>query len=475
MDRRGRGLIIAAIGLLAAAGLSSPAVAGDDEAAGTDPPARPAIKFNRWQEDWSVLADPRLQTGFLDWLKYIPLSSSDPNSYLSFGQTVRERFEFNNAPFFGVGNNKGDSYLLDRIQWHADLRPNAHWQLFAELEDVRAFWKAVITPVDENPLDLRMAFVAYTVPLAGGEFKIRVGRQQMAFDLQRFVSIRDGPNVQQAYDAVWLDWERDPWRVITFWSQPVQYRHAHPFDDFSSQDFQYGGVRAERKNVGPGDLSAYYSRFQMDNAKYLDASGDEGRNSFDVRYAGESNGFDWDLEFMGQTGHVGNKSIRAWAFGSRSGYTLSGIRWTPRLGFQIDAASGDQHPRDDTLGTFNPLFPNGYYFTLSGYTGYVNLIHVKPSLTVRPIGSLTLMGAVGLQWRQTTADAVYVQPNNPVNGTAGMPGHWTGAYFQVRADWAITPGLTGAIEAVNFQVGDAIRRAGGRNANYVSVQLLYAW
>jgi len=22
----------------------------------------------------------------------------------------------------------------------------------------------------------------------------------------------------------------------------------------------------------------------------------------------------------------------------------------------------------------NPLFPNGYYFTLAGYTGYVNLI-----------------------------------------------------------------------------------------------------
>ena len=31
----------------------------------------------------------------------------------------------------------------------------------------------------------------------------------------------------------------------------------------------------------------------------------------------------------------------------------------------VDSASGDRHPGDGTLGTFNPLFPNGYYFTLA--------------------------------------------------------------------------------------------------------------
>ena len=49
--------------------------------------------------------------------------------------------------------------------------------------------------------------------------KTRVGRQEMAFDLQRFVSVRDGPNVRQAYDAAWLDWEQRQWCVIGFWSQ----------------------------------------------------------------------------------------------------------------------------------------------------------------------------------------------------------------------------------------------------------------
>ncbi|MDN7428254.1 MULTISPECIES: hypothetical protein [unclassified Burkholderia] len=38
----------------------------------------------------------------------------------------------------------------------------------------------------------------------------------------------------------------------------------------------------------------------------------------------------------------------------------------------------------------------------------------------------------------------------------------------------LTP-LIGAIEAVHFQVGDAIRQAGGHNADYVGVELKYGW
>jgi len=234
-------------------------------------------------------------------------------------------------------------------------------------------------------------------------------------------------------------------------------------------------VRVERQGVGPGDLAAYYSRFILDKTRFLDARGDERRHNFDIRYAGARSGFDWDLEAMGQVGDIGGKNIRAWAVGSRSGYTIADFTWTPRLGLQIDAASGDHKAGDDTLGTFNPLFPNGYYFTLAGYTGYVNLIHLKPSLTVKPIKNLTLMVAAAMQWRETTADAVYVQPNLPVPGTAGKAGRWSGVYMQARADWVVTPNLAAAVEAVRFQIGDVIRRAGGHDSTYVNVELKFAW
>jgi len=56
-------------------------------------------------------------------------------------------------------------------------------------------------PRRRKPLDLRLAFIAYVDSFWGGTLKARVGRQEMAFDLQRFVSVRDGPNVRQAYDG----------------------------------------------------------------------------------------------------------------------------------------------------------------------------------------------------------------------------------------------------------------------------------
>jgi hypothetical protein len=53
--------------------------------------------FNRWQEDWSVLADSRVPRQPFDELKYIPLSDTDRYTYLSFGAGTRDRFESNNA------------------------------------------------------------------------------------------------------------------------------------------------------------------------------------------------------------------------------------------------------------------------------------------------------------------------------------------------------------------------------------------
>ena len=450
--------------------------AEDDNAPSTSPTAgRPGIHLNRWQEDWSVLADPALRTEPFDNLKYIPLFSGDPYSYASLGLDLRDRVESTQLAPFGVGNSHTNTYLIQRLELHADIRPNANWQLFVQLQDDRAFGKDIITPVDSNPLDLEQVFIAYSGDLAGGTLKVRAGRQQMAFDLQRFIGVRDGPNVRQSFDALWADWEKSAWRFITFWSHPVQNSPGTPFNDSSNSGLRYGGFRVERDDVGPGKLSAYYSRYDADAAHYLDGSGNERRDNLDMRYQIARGPVDWDLEVMRQTGRVGSEQVRAWAVGSVGGYTFEHARWSPRVGLQFDLASGDQRRADGTIGTFNPLFPNAYYFTLMSTPTYANLIHLRPSLELRPVRNLKLITRLGLQWRQTTQDAVYVIPNRPVPGTAGLPGRWTGVYEQLRVEWQINRNWAAAVEGVQYQVGDVIRRAGGMNANYVSFELRFGW
>jgi Alginate export len=464
-----RGCAAAALWLMATLQVAQ---AGDEN---TSTPQRPAIMFNRWQEDWSVLADPRVPREPFDGFKYIPLSSIDPYTYLSFGADTRERFESNNAANFGTGPNRSQNYVISRNEFDADLRIANQIQAFVQFQADYAPWKTMLTPVDANKLDLEQAFVVLTEPLGGGTLKLRAGRQQFAFDLQRFVSVRDGPNVRQSYDAGWADYENGPWRFITFYSLPVQVRNITIFDDYSSVTAQtFGMARAEYKFSQSLFIAGYYANFTQGNDQFPNASGNERRDIFDVHLKGNANYFDFDFEGMNQTGRIGIEPIEAWAVGSLAGYTFAAVNWSPRVGIQLDAASGDGNTKR-TFGTFNPLFPNGYYFTLAGYTGYTNLIHIKPSLTLSPTSSLKIAIAAAVQWRQTTADAVYTQPDVAVPNTAGRPGAYTGSYGQLRLDWTIDRATFFAIEAVHFKVGEAIRNAGGHDSNYVGIEIRRGW
>ena len=434
---------------------------------------RPALSFNRWSENWSALAAPCLPRQPLDNLKYLPLGEG--GSYLSLGAGLRERYEHIATPLFGAGSARPDGYLIQRANLHADLRLGPYVQVFGQLVDARAFQKHTLAPPDQDKLDVEQLFATVAVPTDNGAVKLRVGRQEMAFDLQRFIAARDGPNVRQSFDGVWADWEHGPWRLIGYATQPVQNRSVATFDDYSNSHLRLDGLRAEYQGLGPGDISGYYSRYRRDEARFLDASGNERRDVYDLRYNGKRGAIDWDIEGMLQRGQVGSKRAQAWALGSIAGYTFATQPWTPRVGLQFDMASGDRHASDGRLGTFNPLFANGYYFSLAGLTGYSNLIHLKPSLNFKPLKALSVTTSLGLQWRQTTGDAVYVQNMSGVPRTAGQGSRWTGAYAQLRSDWSINPNVTASLEAVHFQAGDSLRTAGGSNANYLGMELKFGW
>jgi hypothetical protein len=441
----------------------------------TPAPVRPAINFYRWEEDWSVLADPRVPREFGDALKYIPFSDHDPKRYLSFGITLRERFTSTDPALFGTVGGQHQNYLLHRLEVHADAHITDQTRIFVQLENALAPWLKNPSPVDANRLDLRLAFFDTVMKAGEGVLTFRVGRQEIAFDLQRFVSVRDGPNVRQAYDGIWAEYQRDDWRITSFASQPVQYRNQTDFDDYSNRHLLFGGARAQRRMSANSELSISFSDFRQDDVHFLAASGNEERQSVDVHYNGNIQVFDWDVEGMKQGGSIGSKNVDAWAFGSLTGFTFTTVAWTPRIGVQLDSASGSHSLTGQTVGTFNPLFPNGYYVTLSGYTGYTNFIHFKPSLTVSPLEKVKVIASFGILWRQTTQDAIYVQPDVPVPGTAGEPGRRSSTYGEVQANWNATRSLSFDLEADRYFVAPVLRRAGGHDSDYLEAEVRWGW
>ncbi len=189
------------------------------------------------------------------------------------------------AAGFGVNRVAGDSYLLQRFQFHIDAHFDQNWEFFTQFEDDRAFGKNVVTQTDKNPLDLRLAFLSYVKPSDDGTFKARIGRQDFLFDLQRFVSSRaTAPTCASRSMRSGPTGESGLWRFIGFLSQPVQYRDVDAFDDTSNGHLRFHTLRVERHVLGTNEWSAYYSLYERDNARYLDASGPEHRNVFDMRF-----------------------------------------------------------------------------------------------------------------------------------------------------------------------------------------------
>ena len=205
---------------------------------------RPTILPNRWQEDWSALADPRIERERFDNLKYIPLSNDDPGTYLSLGLNARGRVESNRGEFFGTPPSYEGEWLLSRLEAHADLRLGKHIQVFTQVQSAYAPGKAVRAPIDQDRLDVEQAFVGITHALGGGTFTLRAGRQLIDVDLQRFLSMRDGPNLREPFDAALVVYRRSGWQLGGLYSQPVQIRDRRPFDDYSDRRLTASGCCA---------------------------------------------------------------------------------------------------------------------------------------------------------------------------------------------------------------------------------------
>ncbi|MDX2104183.1 MAG: alginate export family protein [Alphaproteobacteria bacterium] len=432
----------------------------------------PPPRLFRWEEDYRSLAARAAAGDPIARLKHLELADGIS---LSFGAQARATYERRGLPF--APRRHADDALLTRLLLHGDLRLGEHARVFLELGSHGVAGKRKpLAPSDENQLDLQQAFADVRGPLGTGTVTVRLGRQELGFDAQRFVTVRNGPNVRQAFDGLRADWTAPSTRLTAFAVQPVENRDRRGFDDQGDADIRFIGLRAEATRVANTALGAalYGYRYDRDGARFGGVRADETRDVLGARVTWADGGLDADLEAVLQGGRFAGREVRAWAIGSTAGWRLTALPWSPRFGLQFDTASGDDNPRDGRLATFNPLFPRGGYFTDAGYTGFANLIHLKPNLTLTPYTNTRVHLGAGWLWRQTAQDAVYAQPLAPVAGTAGNSGGLRiGSYGQVRVETTLARGTDLVFEAVYLMAGPALTASGGRDATYVKAEVSF--
>jgi hypothetical protein len=376
------------------------------------------------------------------------------------------------APRFGVAGEQADTYGLVRGLFSADLHLGDRVRVYGQLgwhRDVDKTDTPALT--DRDGLDGQVGFIDVT-PDAGRRWRLRLGRQELQFNpTQRFVSVREGPNIRQSFDGLRVTRQTDGLRLDAFFVTPVTIIPG-AFDDSSNRDQRFYGLYAAKRLSQAISLDVYALGLDRDRARFGAVTGDERRRSLGARLAGQAGAVDVEAEGMVQHGSFAGRKIRAWGGSIGGGYTLT-APWKPRLGLRVDAGSGDKDPTDDRLQTFNPLFPKGAYFNESGLTSWSNLTAVRSSLGLSPTKAVSLEVSYLDRARRTGGDAIYLQPATALPGSAASRARRVGQALQVDAGWQATRNVKLQVQALRQVTGASVKAAGGRDGDFVMAIVQY--
>jgi hypothetical protein len=439
-----------------------------------DPPPYTLLRFN---EDYRYLSDPRNRTDLFDPLKYIPLNSKDPDSYLSLGGEIRERYENFSQPGFGTGKSPSENeYLLQRITLDADLHLNDHIRFFTQAISGLQFGQTgPSSAVNQNPVDLQQAFVDVVVGDPDGKdprLTTRLGRFQMTFGSGRLIATRAAPNVPFKFDGVELIGAVGKSRLYGFIVRPSE-EEKYRFD--GENDAQtFWGAYGTTALGGPLNTSAdlYYLGFRDRNASFIAGNGTEMRHTIGTRLFGKVNGWDYDVEPVGQFGTFNGQQIHAWTAATDFGYTFEGLDWKPRLGSKFDVASGDT--RGKGFDEFNPLFFKSGYFNDASLIRPSNIIDVHPTVQFRPFKGMVATLGSDVLWRETTNDGVYAPPGF-VELPAGDGSNYIGTTAEAAFQYQINRHLVWTTSYVHLFSGDYVHSSGGRDVDYIGSWLSFTF
>ncbi|MDR6625524.1 alginate export family protein [Caulobacter segnis] len=418
----------------------------------------PAFKPVRSDEDYGYLRGVEDRRG-LDALRYIPLGG---DAYLGFGGEARLRADAIDAPRYGLGGARADTFALSRLLLSGDLHLSETVRVYGELGLHRDHGKRdKPSATDRDGVDTQVLFVDVT-PASG--WRLRLGRQELQLNpTQRFVAVREAPNLRQSFDGARITREAGALKLDAFYLQPVVVSPG-AFDDTRNRDQRFYGVYASTRLSPRQSLDLYALGLERDAVRFGAATGDERRASLGARLSGTEGAIDYELEAVVQGGRFAGRRIRAFAASAGGGYTLD-QPWRPRLGLRLDAGSGDKDPTDQRLGTFNPMFPKGAYFNETGLFSWGNLAAARASVGVAPRKTISLEASYTVHHLLTAADAIYLQPLVPLAAARAGGSKDIGGAMQLDASWQVNRDFKLQGQLARQNAGPAIRALGGGPVN----------
>jgi len=367
----------------------------------------PAFKLVRYDDDYSFLKKDTSKNDWYKKTKFQPLSKNR-DAYVSFGGDVRYQYFYFKNEGWGTQPKDNDGYIFSRYLIHADFHAGKYFRTYVQLQSSLANGKINSSPVDENQLDLHQAFFDVVLPVAEKKnLTIRIGRQEFLYGTQRIISVREGPNNRNAFDAAKLFYTSRNFRADAFFSHYVLSKRNIFDDGFNKNTKFWGGYAVINRIPIVANADLYYLGLWKQSVAYDAGTARELRHSVGTRVWKRNNYWQYDFEALYQWGKFGTGNITAWTLSSNTTYTFASLKYKPQFNLKTEFISGDKKYDDNKLNTFNPLFPRGAYFGYAAIIGPANLQDIHPSISAAVSKKLNVSVDYDAFWRYSSNDGIY--------------------------------------------------------------------
>lgn len=443
-------------------------------------PDRPGFGTLPGDEDWSFLRERARRTDPLDGLKFIPLGDE---AFLTLGLDARggyeryRNFEFGRLPGY-------DGYWQERLLPSVALTAG-RWRLYGALRQAAVDNRRPPVPASEfDRLDLHQGFAELAfgdlLGLRRDDAFLRVGRQELHYGDGRIISVRGGPNLRDDFDGGVARLRAGPWIADVFGAADTR-DGADAFDNTAASGRTLWGAYGTRAVAAPVQADAYYVGYRRTVSAFVAGTGGETRHSVGTRLwvaRSAAGGWSGDVEAtvsLGEFRPLGGtaQAIRAYGVSGQLTHGWPDRPLAPVLGTRWGYTSGDDDPRDGTLGTARSPHPPGRLFGEASNLGPGNLVGVRPSLQLSPVRWLLLDTEVSFFWRASTADGVYSPPGLLLRGALGGR-RYVGRELSLRVTAQLDRHLALQVAVAGFAVGGYLRdNPPARDIAYAEARVLY--
>lgn len=427
------------------------------------------LHFFRWLEDYRDFPDTGFNKDPLAAIKHIELSDRYP-TYLTLGGDYRLRYESYSNQKLGLKSYSPSHSALHRFMLHADL----------QFEQARVFMQLAnykeqgldnnADPFAESETDLQQAFIDWKFH----ELNVRLGRQELILGGGKKTGIREGKNQRRALDGVKLSHKLGTNTIAELLYMQEVRPNDVAFQDSSSDGAKLYGAyfNSVMKWTQGNKLDLFYLGFERNNAIFEQGIADEKRQSIGARLWNKTGNFNFDYELTYQFGDFGSDTISALGFATDSSYSLGhAFNWSPKVGLRFDYASGDKDQNDNSLGTYNALFPNAAYVSEAAIFAPANMWDIQPYLEIYPYEGITLFTGVSYLWRDSLDDGVYLYPGSPAISSQETDNKSYGYQINLVAKWNPSNFITLQAAYVNTLAGDVITDVGGEDSEFFMFSL----